>query len=77
MSKTPAINQQPAQPAQLVIHPILFALYPTLFLFGNNVHLYDASVVLVPAAVSLACGLALWWVVNLVVKDVRASGALV
>ena len=71
-------NPKPAgASSQLVIHPVLFALYPTLFLYGNNAHLYDASVVLVPAAASLAVGLALWWILNRILKNPRASGVLV
>jgi hypothetical protein len=61
---------------QVVIHPVLFSLFPPLFLYAMNSGYYEFSVVVVPAGVCVALGLATWAVARMFVAD-RQMAAIV
>ncbi len=61
----------------IIIHPYLLALYPILFLYSYNIHLLYPIVVVRPLLVTLLITLLLWALVNLAVKNIAKSAALV
>ncbi len=59
------------------IHPFLFAVFPVLFLYARNMHELPLRVILVPAAISLACTTAAFAIVTVFLKETKKAGLIV
>jgi hypothetical protein len=62
---------------QVVLHPVLFSLFPSLFLYAMNSGYYELSVVVVPAIVCVALGLAAWGVARMFLADKQMAAMVV
>ncbi len=61
---------------KIPFHPILFAIYPVLILYMRNLSMLEINLIFIPVIFTLLTILAMWGVLNLLIKNKYKSSII-